>query len=1177
MHKFIRYIFSIYLIISITPHLGYSQYFLFSDQPPDIEIKFLKHSIESGAKQSFFNVLKIVNKLNRTETFNLNFTVPQGWNVLGKEHQEIVLNPYDSIAIPIRISIGSKVRGDIGYSVIASITDSKGNTIKNEYCFVKIPRDTDLGIKFLDRYGYFDQRTHLSNFSIKVENKGNREEIVNFLFDSDESIGIGEPQQNQMSLDLTVPPFSDSLVIVKVILKDKGINGRNTFRLNVKASSIDTTISATVWFRNLEPTFTNYISETRKPLVVEFNAQGLLQGAQLPNFATNITGILLFPRNKDIYYQYRNFSSKKREDLYENNRMYIGSHIYNWQIEIGDSYRSLESSLTGRGGYLSYTNPKIKAEIIANKSIRSNQINIGTSVNYRVTQTTSFGSGFAYNTITEKDIKSKLAFVTTAFTIAKNHRFNFLGAYNILDQLIDGKTNRGEFGGEMDYSSIMGNLKTHIKGKFGSKFYYGNYRGRFNANFNFTYKLSPTQRLVLDGYQNSYNIPFIENGISYHQKSSESKEIRLDYSHFITPEIMLNGGPGFEGFKWNGVSDATERSFINSNGYKMILGARFRFENTNATLSPQATIARVYITDFPKSAATYFPEVLRRDKFNYQYFSLNLRTKIWGFLAAYTSGPKSIFEQYTYFYNGRQNKRLRFMPYIDAFIYQRKLQFITNISYANDLVARSTYTNITSLLYWYLPHDWRLNVLGTYSIQNRANSQEASQTYQTIYLELGIKKEFNFSHPRVQYHNLSLLFFKDFNGNRVQESNEPGIKNVLVVISKEFEKDLGDIPGEVTSIELLSDNLGRVNFDNLPSGMYNLSYNPVGNDAGTFSKADIDLSINLNKNTNLNIPFVEKNKVFGNIVLNRSKLSGLGKLDVSNVRITATDSRGRTYSTLTDKIGAFVIFAPVTDEYIVNINNIFYENFDLRQNNFKVQFNGYKQFEVNFVFDEKIRRINFSPSSQDAQLASVLQVRRTNLRGTVKDAESTVPIRARVNLVNTKTNAVLTSIYSSSQTGEYSFSFMADDNYLLEILADGYWYHSENLNLNQVTTFLNVSKDVLLKPIAIGSKIELNIRFGIDKADLTPESVAELNRLLRLLRDNENIKIEIQGHSDDLEAITNQTISEDRAKIVARYLIENGYSNLQIRGFGNTKPIAPNDTEENRALNRRIEIEVISK
>ena len=235
------------------------------------------------------------------------------------------------------------------------------------------------------------------------------------------------------------------------------------------------------------------------------------------------------------------------------------------------------------------------------------------------------------------------------------------------------------------------------------------------------------------------------------------------------------------------------------------------------------------------------------------------------------------------------------------------------------------------------------------------------------------------------------------------------------------------IPGDIGNIELMSDYLGRVSFENIPNGVYKIQYNPIGKDAGTFSKAFEDLTVNLDKNSVIYVPFVEKNKVFGKIVLNRSRLSGLGRIDLSNVRITATDSQGRSYSTLSDKNGDFILFAPITDEYILSVNNIFYENFDLRQNNFIVQFNGYKQFEVNFVFDEKVRRINFAATDPELQ-AGVMQVRRTTISGSVKDANTLQPIRARVNLINTRTNAVVTSTNSSAISGDYTLNFIAGDN-----------------------------------------------------------------------------------------------------------------------------------------------------
>ncbi|MDX9771740.1 MAG: OmpA family protein, partial [Tenuifilaceae bacterium] len=298
--------------------------------------------------------------------------------------------------------------------------------------------------------------------------------------------------------------------------------------------------------------------------------------------------------------------------------------------------------------------------------------------------------------------------------------------------------------------------------------------------------------------------------------------------------------------------------------------------------------------------------------------------------------------------------------------------------------------------------------------------------------------------------------------------------------------------------------------------------------------------------------------------------------DVSNVRITATDSQGRSYSTLTDRNGEFVLFAPITDEYIVSINNIYYENFDLRQNSFLVQFNGYKQFEVNFVFDEKVRRINFAATDQDMQ-QGVQQVRRTTISGSVKDANTQQAIRARVNLINTRTNAIVASVNSSATSGDYTLNFMASDDYLLEVLADDYWYFSENLILQQVTTFMNINRNIQLKPISVGSSIELNIQFGANSDYLAPESVAELNRLLRQVRNNPTVRLEIQGHCDDLEAIQKPDIGRDRAGAVAKYLIENGFSNVEVKDMKNNVPLTSNDTEEGRARNRRIDVVVLRR
>ncbi len=1159
-----KYIYSLLtgIILLVHSNHSYSQYYLYNnDTPQKLNIEFLKHSIEVKSKQVFFNALKISNKSNQHETFNLNLTVPQGWNIIGNEKVEITVPPLDSILVPVRVAVGTRVRGDIGYSIIASITDSRGNTIKNAYCFIKIPHEFNIQIKFLGGISYLDPSSLSSEFSIQILNSGNREEPINLHFDGKNYLAIESKDNTTASVDVSIPPFSDTVLTYRVKLTEDYFD-KKLYPVTAIVKTTYSTTEKNIWFNKLDSKYINHISNIDKPLTIELSAQGLLDAEREPTISATIEGKTYLKGTNDIYYYYRNYASKENSDFYEKTRMYLGAHLGNWNVEVGDNLRSLESPMFGRGGYLAYQNSRNLVQAMANKTISGDFTNYGGSYSFSLNNLSSITAGGAYN-YGKNGFESKVGFVGTDLTIKKNHKLNFTFAYNT-NSLNDTAQNN-ELGGRLSYSSRFGKFNTSLSTSYYGINFYTPMAGRFDLTGTIRFDANKKNRIAL-----------IYNDHSSKRESTNTETImgyregKAEHTYTLSKNASFYWGPALSQYFASGINYFQTGNQYTSLNYKLILGARLKTLNESVLIAPRFEFAKAKITENPFN--------YNNDKFGYQYFSINIRARYFNIVAFYNSGARTVNDQLGSAYQNQSIRKLQFIPSFDAFIYKDIVKLFVGWSYTNNLSTKLSYSNITGQITCFLPKDWQFRTLAVYSLQKRTTSQDAIETYQTFYAEASIRKEFDLQHPRVKFHDLKFSFFKDFNGNYTQDVNEPGIKNVLVRVEKVKSDVNGRIPSDFFSTDLLSDNLGVVSLENIPEGIYAISYNPIGKEAGSFSKAKDIVELRVDRTGDYFFPFVEKNKVFGKIVLNRSRLSGLGKVDASNIRITATDSRGNTFSTLTDKEGGFIIYAPVTDEYIVNINNIFYEDFDLRQNNFRVQFNGYKQFEVNFVFDEKIRRINFSPSTQDNLADGVLQVRRTNLRGTVKDATTLKPLRARVNLVNTKNNSVVSAIYSNAQTGDYGLSFLADDIYLIEVLADDYWYFSESLNLNQVTTFMNVTKDIMLKQISIGSKMELNIRFAeINKSALGPETVAELNRLLRILKDNSNIKIEIQGHCDDLEAINNPQIGEERAKAVAKYLVENGFSNLQVRGFGNTAPIAPSDSEENRTLNRRVEIEVISK
>jgi outer membrane protein OmpA-like peptidoglycan-associated protein len=106
-------------------------------------------------------------------------------------------------------------------------------------------------------------------------------------------------------------------------------------------------------------------------------------------------------------------------------------------------------------------------------------------------------------------------------------------------------------------------------------------------------------------------------------------------------------------------------------------------------------------------------------------------------------------------------------------------------------------------------------------------------------------------------------------------------------------------------------------------------------------------------------------------------------------------------------------------------------------------------------------------------------------------------------------------------------------------------------------------------------RIALYINFETNKSDIKPESEAIINQVVELLSKNENLSISIEGHTDNVGAPSaNQTLSENRAKSVFTALVNKGIgtSRLSTKGYGQTKPIADNSTEEGRFKNRRVEI-----
>lgn len=200
------------------------------------------------------------------------------------------------------------------------------------------------------------------------------------------------------------------------------------------------------------------------------------------------------------------------------------------------------------------------------------------------------------------------------------------------------------------------------------------------------------------------------------------------------------------------------------------------------------------------------------------------------------------------------------------------------------------------------------------------------------------------------------------------------------------------------------------------------------------------------------------------------------------------------------------------------------------------------------------------------------------MKGNVFDANTKASLAARFELTDLSTGENVMDAFSN-QDGSFLICLPEGKDYALNVNRPGYLFYSDNFNMEHGDYLQPFTKDIPLKPLKVGEKVVMkNVFFDIDSYVLKPQSKIELDRLVKLLKDNPTIRIEISGHTDNTgKADHNLKLSESRAKAVADYLLRNGVKTESItsKGYGASQPMASNDTEDGRAQNRRTEFKVL--
>lgn len=300
-------------------------------------------------------------------------------------------------------------------------------------------------------------------------------------------------------------------------------------------------------------------------------------------------------------------------------------------------------------------------------------------------------------------------------------------------------------------------------------------------------------------------------------------------------------------------------------------------------------------------------------------------------------------------------------------------------------------------------------------------------------------------------------------------------------------------------------------------------------------------------------------------------------------KITVIDkSNGEIIGTFTSNAitGQYLITLPDDKNYDVEIDAEGYDVYEYSLKNSNI--GGYKEIDKNIFLKSKkniqTELVSVPSKAEKSGEKDLKSDKNPTVFGRILD-ENGNPLKVLIEVIDNNTNKVVGKYQNSVSTGIFNLR-LKGGNYRIVFSKASYLFKSVYVKTSNSAGDKKDLKDINMDLVGVGKKIVLDfILFDYTKTTLREESYNTLDRTIRLMNSLESLEIEISGHTDNISSAEfNQMLSEERAKEVMKYLIRMGIDGerLKYKGYAFNQPVAPNDTEIGRQLNRRTELKVLS-
>jgi len=954
------------VFFAATPYLAcYSQ-----NNNAVAEVFFSKSNDSIVSGNIAFNVLKVFNATSQPIHGKVSLSAPDGWRIIASTGNEISINSLDTAYIPIHISPSANTVGGISYIISAIFNTNQQTFLASTNLSVIAATRWDFSVYKTNLY--FTEKNPNTTLQLRLANKGNTNELIKLDYKAGKLISFRGGTESYTEF-INLPAYKDTAIYQTVAYQTKMnptdrlryMNNWKESSIMITASSDKATKSTALQLQKLNSVYVNQRNQSASPLNFDYQMYNLMSTQPIRN-SLRAYGSVLFSRNRELQYSagVQSLYLGASDEKFNFTRHFLYNLTYNSPVSFTQAGYNVSNgslhTLNGRGltGLI-----KLKKNATINYSVIQNPYSnvfgqsVGVSKSF---SNVALNTEIVHEQSTVSAYKATSAATGLGFTLFKAHSVNF--------QLLGSKVTQN-----------IGLRDTNVIG-YSYRFTYNVRYKNFNLRFN---TMSSERNYIMNsGLQQSYldsryrvndkiyftlygnhqlyattQFPYnFFNPVNY----NISDYARITMSVYSS-NIIYQIGPNYNGSTrqiFGGVNNYKNEFFTYQPGLWAAVTVK---AGGYRSITPNLTISNVRFY-----FKTNDPDLENFTLTNNLFYSvgLNYFDNVWRLNAYYTSGSTSdLYRSVQVDDKPRVSSSIQFRPSYENYFFNRKIKLSAYLNYAYYMPSGRENISYNIKYDQFFKNGWNLSVSGfMYSNVRVLDDQTGRVSTKDLNMVIGITKAFNMQQPRLKYHNLKAVFFNDLDGNRIKSDNEPPVSDVLVTIEKDQLKknEVSTIP----EIKLISDVHGEIMIENLPRDYYRMNFSPMSNLEYLYFLYGSEQGYYNERNNILFIPLAESYKIKGRIILSRDPNSTDGKIDLAGVRVMAKGTNGENYSVLTDNTGSYIISVPNADKYKVKVNNVFGEYFRIDNDEIQVQFTTNKTINVDFIFVEKRREIQFDNGNQ---------------------------------------------------------------------------------------------------------------------------------------------------------------------------------------------------------------------